>query len=155
MKSDYSEFKLADSVARIDEILAGADADYQEKDSIPARETLTYTNGYYVNCSVLFVDIRGSKSLSQKYKNPVLAKIYRSYASELVALFRGNACIREISIEGDCVWGALDTPRKADIDQVFATGFQASSLIDILNYRFEKRKINWINEVDPKNWTTS
>ena len=145
MESDYSEYILTESVERIDEILDSDDADYEEKDEVPSRESLTFTNGFYVNCSALFVDMRGSIKLSEKHNNPTLAKIYRSYISELVALFRGNEKIKEISIEGDCVWGVFDTPKKRDIDAVFATGFSASSLVDILNYKYAKRGISQIS----------
>jgi class 3 adenylate cyclase len=144
MESSYSEFNLADSVERIDEILNGDDAFYEEKDELPSRDTLTFTNGFYVNCSALFVDMRGSSKLSEKHKNPTLAKIYRSYISELVALFRDNANIKEISIEGDCVWGIFDTPYQSNIASVFTTAGQISSLIDILNYKFAKKKISEI-----------
>ena len=70
MESSYSEFNLADSVERIDEILNGDDTFYEEKDELPSRDTLTFTNGFYVNCSALFVDMRGSSKLSEKHKNP-------------------------------------------------------------------------------------
>lgn len=144
MESSYSEYVLADSVNRINEILDSSDADYHERNEIPSRDLLTFTNGFYVNCSALFVDMRGSSRLSEKYSNPILAKIYRSYISELVALFRGNQNIKEISIEGDCVWGVFDTPKKPDIDSVFGTAYSASSLVDILNHKFAKKGISEI-----------
>jgi class 3 adenylate cyclase len=145
MESDYSEYVLSDSIERIDEILDGDDESYEEKDSVPSRETLTFDNGFYVNCSALFVDMRGSKKLSEKHKNPTLAKIYRSYISELVAILRNDINIKEISIEGDCVWGIFNTPKKVNIDSVFSTAARASSLVDILNYRYAKKKISEIS----------
>lgn len=145
MESSFSEYDFEDSVERIDEILDSDDADYQDSDTPPSRDELTFTNGFYVNCSALFVDMRGSSQLSAKHKNPTLAKIYRSYISELVALFRGNVQVNEISIEGDCVWGIYDTPKKRDIDRVFSTAYCASSLIDILNYKYRQKGISEIN----------
>jgi len=145
MKSDYSAYDLTASVDRIDEILDSNDADYTEQDSIPSRDTLTFTNGFYVYCSALFIDMRGSKKLPEKHKNPTLAKIYRTYISELVAILRDNTCIREISIEGDCVWAIYDTPKKVHIDLVFASAYYAASLVDILNYKYSKRNITEIS----------
>lgn len=141
MESSYSKFNVEDSVKRLDEILDADDAVYEEKDEIPSRDALTFANGFYVNCSALFVDMRGSSKLSEKHKNPTLAKIYRSYISELVAVLRDNPDIKEISIEGDCVWGVFNTPYKNNIEAVFTTAGQASALINILNYKFTKRGI--------------
>ena len=139
MKAEYSCYDYDKSRDRIDDILKGADASYEDKKSIPPRDSLTFDNGFYVWCSALFIDIRGSKKLTEKHTRPVQAKIYKSYISELVALLRSNTNVHEIYIEGDCVWGIFNTPNTADIDQVFSTAAQASSLIDTLNIKYKKR----------------
>lgn len=139
MKATCSSYDFAKSRERIDDILDGRDANYQDKDSIPDRSLLTFDNGFYVNAAALFVDMRGSNALNEKHKRPTLAKIYRSYISELVAVLKGNSKVDEICIEGDCVWGIFNTPYKHDIDEVFGTGARASSLVDILNYKYAKK----------------
>jgi class 3 adenylate cyclase len=139
MKATHSIYSYVDSNYRIREILNSPDNDYEEKKSIPPRDQLTFTNGFYVNCSAMFVDIRGSKDLTEKYKRPTLARIYRSYISELVAVFRHHEKVSEINIEGDCVWGVFDTPYKDDIDDLFSVSARVSSMVDILNWRFEKK----------------
>ena len=144
MKSDYKEYKLEESIARIDEILKAEDCSYEEKDSIPPREQLTFTNGYYVYCTALFVDIRKSSELTDFHKNRVLAKLYRAYISEVAAVVTGNQQCREVNVVGDCVSGIFDTPSKSDINNVFWTAYSVSSLIDILNYRL---RINKIREI--------
>lgn len=138
MESGYSEFVLNDCLARLDEILKSAEANYKESETVPTRDSLSFTNGFYVSCSALFIDMRNSRTLASKYKKPTLAKIYRAYISELVAILRGNTNVKEISIEGDCVWGIFDTPYKNDIEAVFSTGARSASLIDILNYKLSK-----------------
>ncbi|RIZ67615.1 MAG: adenylate/guanylate cyclase domain-containing protein [Methylococcales bacterium] len=139
MRAEYSYYDYEKSRDRIDDILKGADASYEDKKSIPPRDSLTFDNGFYVSCSALFIDIRGSKVLSTIHTKPVQAKIYKSYISELVAILRSNNKIHEIYIEGDCVWGIFNTPEKPDIDQVFSTASSASSLIDTLNIKYKKR----------------
>lgn len=139
MESSYSEFKLNESLTRISGILKSSDKDYSDQKTIPARSTLTFNNGYYVSCSALFVDIRGSKHLSAQHNKPTLARINQSYVSELVAVFRGNKNIAEVSIEGDCVWGIFDCPWKADIDGVFLTAAEAASMVDILNVHYKRK----------------
>lgn len=139
MKAEYSYYDYDKSRDRIDNILKGADASYEDRTSIPPRDALTFDNGFYVRCSALFIDIRGSKEISETHTRPVQAKIYKSYISELVAVLRSNPNVHEIYIEGDCVWGIFNTPEKADIKQLFLTAAQASSLIDTLNIKYKKR----------------
>ncbi len=139
MQATYSYYDFNKSLERLTETLDSSDALYEDKSSIPSRELLTFNNGFYVKCSALFVDIRKSKDLPSKHKRPVLAKIYKTYISEVVAVMRGNASIFEISIEGDCVWGIFDTPSRTDIDEVFNTVAKISSLVDILNVKYKKK----------------
>lgn len=139
MKAEYSSYDYEKSRDRIDEILKSSDSNYTEKKTIPSRDDLTFTNGFNVSCTALFVDIRKSKELNKKHTNPVLAKIYKTYISELVAVVKGHDKIKEICIEGDCVWAIFDTPKKSDIDAVFSVGAQISSLIDTLNIKYKKR----------------
>jgi len=141
MEATSSSYVFADSNKRINEILNSPGYNYEEKDSIPARSQLSFANGFYVNCSAMFVDMRHSKELSSKYKRPTLARIFRSYISELVAVMRDHEGVSEISIQGDCVWGVYDTPRKSNIDELFHVACSASSLIDILNWKLAKKNL--------------
>ena len=139
MEAKICAYDHQKSIERIDEILDSSDSNYEEKDKIPSRDSLTFTNGYYVSCSALFIDMRRSKELSEKHKRPTLAKIYKTYTSELVAVLRGNSKVSEIYIEGDCVWGVFDTPYQTDINEVFSTAARAASLIDTLNIKYKKK----------------
>jgi class 3 adenylate cyclase len=135
VKSNFTLYDQPVSIARIDKILAGEDTKFEELNSLPSRDRLTFANGFYVYCSALFIDIRGSSQLTDKYYRPTLAKLYRAYISETVALINGNPICAEVSIEGDAVWGVFDTPTKANIDSVFATAFMLNSLVKSLNCR--------------------
>lgn len=139
MKATNSTYNFIDSLNRIDEILNASNTSFEDADSIPSRDKLTYKNGYYVNCTAVFVDIRDSSSMTDKHKRPVLAKIYRSFISEMVALMNGEANSREVNIHGDCVWGVYETPFKTDIDAAFSLAARVCSLVDVLNYKLEKK----------------
>lgn len=139
MESGFSDYSYFDSLSRIDEILKGEDAAYEDKNSIPLRSALTFDNGYYVKVCVLFVDLRDSKGLSDRHTRSVLAKIYRAYISETIAVLRGNENISEIYVEGDGLWAVFDTPLKSDVDSVFSTAARVSSLVSILNVKLRKR----------------
>lgn len=139
MKATNYKYDLDSSVSRIDEILDASNDEFVESDSIVDREKLTYTNGFYVHCTALFVDIRDSSNMTDAHKRPVLAKIYRSFVSEMVALMNGHDTCREVNINGDCVWCVCETNYKKDIDGVFSLAAKACSLVDILNFKLKKK----------------
>lgn len=138
MDGNYKNYNYISSFSRLDDILALSQSNYEEVDELPDRDRLTYSNGFYANCSTLFVDIRASSKLPDLYKRPALAKLYRAYISEMVAIMNGHAQAREINIVGDCVWGVFNTPLKTDIDDVFSAAAQANSLVKVLNYKLSK-----------------
>ena len=140
MKATYTSYSYSDSLSRINEILNSSDNDYKEHNGIPSESQLTFKNGFYVDVTVLFVDIRGSKDLATKHTRPVLAKIYRSYISEVIAVIKGNLTINDIYIEGDGIWAVFNTTSKEDVNSVFSTAAKISSLIDILNIKLKKKK---------------
>jgi class 3 adenylate cyclase len=145
MEASYSHYDYTKSVERITEILNSSDASYENKTGIPSRDQLTFDNGFYVDVTVVFVDMRGSKALAAEHTRPVLAKIYRAYISELVAVLRGNEYINEIYIEGDGVWAVFNTTKKNHIDTVFSTVCQLASLTDILNVKLKKKGYSTIS----------
>lgn len=144
MKSNYITYSYINSFARIDSIIASSDNSFEELSEIPSRDRLTFNNGFYVYCTALYVDIRNSSKLPSKHTRPKLAKLYRSYISEIVAVINGNAQCAEVTIEGDCVWGIFNTTQRVHIDNVFSTAAEISSLINVLNYKFAKKGIEQI-----------
>jgi class 3 adenylate cyclase len=145
MESNYTNYDFEKSRVRIDEILDASDKSFEELNYIPLRDKLTYKNGFYVNCTALFVDIRDSSTLPSKHKRPALAKIYRSYISEVVAIMNGNIHCKEIEIDGDCISGIYNTPSKVDVDSVFADAYTINSIVKIMNCKYKKRNIENIN----------
>lgn len=144
MESHYSTYNLDTSVERLDEIIAAADASFEEVNEIPSRDKLTFTNGFYVNCTALFADIRDSSKLPEIHTRPKLARLYRAFISEVVAIINGNVYCAEVNIVGDCVSGLFNTPYKNNIDSVFSTAARISSLVDILNYKLKRADIQEI-----------
>lgn len=139
MKTTGAAYSTEDSDARIRDILDAGDQAFEELDYIPSSDKLTYSNGFYVYCTALFIDIRGSSTLPESHNRPVLAKIYRSYVSECVAVLNQDANCREVFINGDCVSGIFETPRKADIDSTFFRAAQLNTLMKLLNWRLEQK----------------
>ena len=99
-------YNIEKSAGRIQEILDSNNSNYEDKGNVvPSRDSLTYNNGYYVNVTALFIDIVGSSKLIEECQRPTLAKIYRSFISECVAIISSTSQCREVSINGDFVWG--------------------------------------------------
>jgi len=138
MDSNHKPYDHVASASRIKEYLTGSTGSYEETDSLPDRDKLTFSNGFYSYCSAIFVDIRGSSQLPVLYKRPRLARIYRAYLSELVAIFNGEPYTREVNIAGDAAWAVVNTPRTSDIDDVFKLGYTANSMIKVMNYHMAK-----------------
>lgn len=133
-------YNIEKSAERIQEILDSNNANYEEKDNnIPSRESLTYTNGYYVNLTALFIDIVGSSDLGEGTKRPVLAKIYRCFISECIAIISSCTKCKEVNINGDCVWGVFETPLQIDVNMVFSIAYKLNSFIRLLNTKLLKK----------------
>ncbi len=139
MEATNKSFDLLRSIERIDDILNADSKYYKELDSIPARSALTYTNGFYVKCTAIFVDICDSSKLTEYQNRPVLAKIYRSFISELVAFFNSYDICKEVNIHGDCVWAVFDTLYQNDINTAFSAAYGANAIVNILNYKLKKK----------------
>jgi class 3 adenylate cyclase len=139
MKTTGAGYFTEESDTRIREILDASEQAFEELDYIPEAEKLTYTNGFYVNCTALFIDIRGSSKLPESHNRPVLAKIYRAYLSECVAVLNQDTNCREVFINGDCVSGIFETRSKADIDSALFRAGQLNTLMKLLNWRLERK----------------
>lgn len=133
MDSNYKPYDYKQSAARIDGYLAQPLGNYEETNTLPDRDRLTFTNGFYANCCAIFVDLRDSSSLPQHYNRPALARLYRAYLSEMVAIFNSDPGTREINIAGDAVWAVVNTPYKTDVGDVFRFAYTANSLMNLLN----------------------
>ena len=144
MEAKYKFYDWTAGAGRIRSILDQTDSDYQERDSLPSRDSLTFKNGYYANCSAVFVDIRSSSELPNKHTRPVLARLYRAFISEMTAVLAGVESCVEVSIVGDCVWAVYDTKIKADIDKVFTRACYANSMIGVLNAELARHDMTTI-----------
>lgn len=141
MDGNYKYYSYTSSAARIDEILDQPTGQFEEKDNFPDRDKLTYTNGVYGKCTAIFVDIRDSSGLTEKHERPALAKIYRSFISEMVAVLNSSPLVREVNIVGDCVWAVYSTPLQSNIDDLFNIVCTANTLKKLLNAKLSKKDL--------------
>ena len=136
-------YDFENSRQRIDDML-NTSGEYEYTDEIPSRESMTYENGYYVKCYALFVDIRDSSKLPETHRKPVLAKIYRSYISELTAIMQSYDTCKEVNIVGDCVNGIFTCHSKDDVLYPFSAAYTINGIIQVLNKKLEAKGYNTI-----------
>lgn len=142
MDGNFKIYSYASSSQRIRDILDQPAGSFEEVDGLPDRDKLTFANGFYGMCSAVFIDIRDSSQLTLKHKRPTLAKIYRAFISEMVAVLNSDAYVREVNIVGDCVWAVYKTTQTNHIDDVFGIAYQANTLLKLLNHHYAKKGID-------------
>ena len=82
---------------RLEEILDN-DMEVVEQDKLPNDDDFTFTNGYYSWVSAIFVDMRDSTELCADEDKEKLAKVFRSFSSEIIEILRDDDNLREIGI---------------------------------------------------------
>ena len=129
---------------RVDEILNNK-LEIIESDTIPSEQKFTFDNGYYSCVTGVFVDIRNSSTLFADADRVKVAKIIRSFTSEIIEILRlldNNTLddkIREIGIRGDCVYAIYTTPNKSDIYEIANKTFYINTYLKMLNKLLKKK----------------
>ena len=145
METNHISYDIDKSAKRIDDILNASNSEFEELLEIPSRDKLTFTNCFYINVGALFVDIRDSSDLTDEHKRPTLAKLYRSYISEVVAIINSFEDCKEINIVGDCVSAIFNARYQLQLQAMFSCSAKINSLIKILNYKLQKKNIQTIS----------
>lgn len=135
------DFNFEKSLKRMREILDRS-GDYWDSDHIPTRDQLTLQNGFYVDCYAIMIDIRDSSGLTKDRYRPMLAKLYRCYISELVAVLIGSPKCKEVNIQGDAVLGIFEAEDLKDVLPPFFAAARINSLIKVLNLQLEEKGLD-------------
>lgn len=150
MKSKHINFDFENSLKRIDSIL-NDEIEYKESNNIPSVEDLTYKNGEYVKCASLFIDLRGSTDLikNQGRKSKSLARIYRAYISEIIAIANSFKTCKEINIVGDCVsamFAGNNEESESPVIEALQVASMSNAMMNVLNVKYQK-KWNNLDEI--------
>lgn len=135
VKNHY-KFNENKSEKRINKIL-NSNNYYQHIEMIPDNNKLTFDNGYYVDVCAIFVDMVGSSKMTINHKRPTIAKIYRCFISETVALFQSYSNCKDVNINGDCVWAIFDIDNK--FDELIEIAIRVTNLVDKINLVLKKK----------------
>lgn len=97
-----------------------------------------------VKCTSFFIDLRGSTDLieTQGKQSKSLARIYRAYISEIVAIVNNFTTCKEINIVGDCVSaifaGKTELSEKPEIEALCAASM-SNAMMNVLNVKYKKK----------------
>lgn len=125
---------------RIEEILDNK-LEIIEGNKIPKDDSFTFSNGYYGWVTGIFVDIRDSSTLFADENKEKVAKIIRSFTSEIIEILRDDDNLREIGIRGDCVYAIYTTPYQNDIYELVDKTFWINTYMKMLNKLLYQRSL--------------
>ena len=124
--------------SRIEEILNN-ETEIKEKEKVPKDDNFTFSNGYYSWVSAIFVDIRESSKLFTDKDKEKVAKIIRSFTSEIIEILKNDDNLREIGIRGDCVYAIYTTPNQSDTYEIAEKTFFINTFMEMLNILLEEK----------------
>lgn len=104
-----------------------------EQNKLPGDDELTFTNGYHCWVSAIFVDMRDSTELCAFENKEKLAKIFRSFSSEVIEILRNDDNLREIVIRGDCVYAIYTTPYQYNVYEIADKCFYINTFMKMFN----------------------
>ena len=107
--------------------------------TVPSDSSFTFENGYYGWVTGIFVDIRDSSTLFADEDRVKVAKIVRSFTSEIIEILRDDDNLREVGIRGDCVYAVYATPSKSDIYELADKTFYVNTYLEMLNKLLRKK----------------
>lgn len=125
---------------RIEEILTEKIEINEAEERIPQNKSFTFSNAYYGWVTGVFIDIRKSTELFQNENKIMVAKIIKSFTSELIEILKDNELLREIGIRGDCVYAIYTSPKKDDEYNIFEKVVEINTFIKMLNKLLLKNK---------------
>ena len=135
-----AEYDYRKGKERIEEILDN-ELEVIEQNKLPKDDAFTFSNGYYSWVTGVFVDIRDSSILFADEDKEKVAKIIRSFTSEVIEILRDDDNLREIGIRGDCVYAIYTTPKKKDVLEVADKTFYINTYMNMLNTLLIKRSL--------------
>ena len=127
-------FDYEKSKRRIFDIL-NSKTKIKSEDTVPFNDSeFTYENGMKSYVAAMFLDIRNSTNLFKNYDEEKLARILRSYFSEIVRILKENKNYREIGIRGDCIYAIYSVKSISELKSVIDDAI----FVNTFNEMFQK-----------------
>lgn len=125
---------------RIQDILMSSN-EVEKTEKVPIEDKFSFDNGYYAWVTAVFVDIRNSTELFTNEDKTMVAKMVRSFMSEVVEILRDNPNRREIGIRGDCVYAIYTTSTQKEDTILAKKTFTVNTFLLMFNELLRKEKM--------------
>ena len=123
---------------RISNIL-NQDMSKEDRKKVPPESQMTYSNGYTMRISAIFVDIRNSTKLFADKNRDMVTRVTKSFVSEVIQIMDSDPSA-EIGIRGDCVYAIYSTPEKCNVHSVYEKAYFVNTLMKLLNKHYSRKK---------------
>jgi class 3 adenylate cyclase len=105
-----------------------------EKRPIPKNDSeYTYGNGIKSWVAALFVDIVDSSTLFKHQKEEIIARLMRSFSSEIVEILKDSDKVRQIGLRGDSVYAIYSAEYKSDLVDIFRLAYKINTFLKMFN----------------------
>lgn len=107
--------------------------DVKDMNCIPKDEkSFNLSNAYLANVGSIFIDIKDSSKLFDT-KNEKLARLMRSFTSEVITIFQSFNKFRQIGIRGDCVYAIYEVQNTNDLLEIFKVAIVSNTFMKMFN----------------------
>lgn len=125
---------------RIEDIL-NSKTKIKEVDSLSNDEGgFTYENGVRTWVGAMFVDIRDSTDYFKNNNQEIVARIMRSFTSEIIRILSKNKSYIQIGIRGDCVYAIYSAPKTGILKSIMDDACYINTFQKMFQKILEKKK---------------
>ena len=137
-----AKYNYRDGKDRVSKILDSKTI-IETKTEVPSDSAFNFGNGIKAPVASIFVDIRKSSELFKNNSKDRVARIIRSFISEVAKILRSDDSFRDLGIRGDCVFAVYSASTQKELDSIFDCAVFVNTYIKMLNAMLEKK--GWPN----------
>lgn len=112
--------------------------DVKKTNTIPEeKKAFNLSNAYLADVGSIFIDIKDSSKLFDT-KDEKLARLMRSFTSEIITIFQSFNKFRQIGIRGDCVYAIYEAQTTNDLLEIFNVAIVSNTFMKMFNSIIKK-----------------
>lgn len=134
-----SPYDFKDGKRRVLDILDSR-TNIRDFDYIPSDKEFSFENGVRSPVASIFVDIRESTSLFKNNPRDRVARIIRSFVSEVIHILRSDDNIRDLGIRGDCVFAVYSCSTTNDTSNLIDRAVEINTFMKMYNRLLECKR---------------
>lgn len=104
------------------------------------EDKFTYENGVRTWVGAMFIDIRDSTDYFKNNNQEIVARIMRSFTSEIIRILSKNKSYIQIGIRGDCVYAIYSTPEKNILKSIMSDACYINTFQKMFQKILEKKQ---------------